>query len=223
MLWGDEPETHANNRMTKSNESRLIVRAKSGDIDAFEQLYSPFHESLKSYLFRLTASRNDAEDLAHDAFIKAFYNIQQFKGEASIKTWVFQIATNLAYNMLKRRKRWTPDVLEKAKERVMGDEQLAGRLASLPATSPEASYDIREHIDTCFTCMSKTLPIENQVVLILKDIYSFSVQEIMRILDKSEGTIKYLLQDARKTMTTIFDQRCSLVSKEGASATSARS
>lgn len=198
-----------------TDESRLVSRAKSGDIDAFEQLYSDFHESLKSYLFRLTASRNDAEDLAHDAFIKAFSNINQFKGEASMKTWVFQIATNLAYNMLKRRKRWAPDVLERAKELVMGNEQLAGRLASLPATSPDAFYDIQEHIDTCFTCMGKTLPIENQIALILKDIYEFSLKEIMRILNKTEGTVKYLLQNARKTMTDIFDQRCSLISKEG--------
>ena len=197
------------------NHQQLVTRARSGDIDAFERLYSSFHESLKSYLFRLTASRNDAEDLAHDAFIKAFSNINQFKGDATIKTWVFQIATNLAYNLLKRRKRWTPDVLEKAKELVMGNEQLAGQLASLTGSSPDATYDIQEHIDTCFTCMGKTLPIENQVALMLKDIYAFSVQEIMLILDKTEGTVKYLLQNARKTMTDIFDQRCSLVSKEG--------
>ena len=194
---------------------QLLNRARSGDIDAFEQLYSPFHEALKAYLYRLTANRNDAEDLAHDAFIKAFSSINQFKGEASIKTWVFQIATNLAYNLLKRKKRWTPDVLEQAKELVMGNEKLAGRLSSLPSSSQHASYDIREHIDTCFTCMGKTLPIENQIALILKDIYDFSVQEIMRILDKSEGSVKYLLQNARKTMVDIFDERCSLVSKEG--------
>jgi RNA polymerase sigma-70 factor, ECF subfamily len=74
---------------------------------------------------------------------------------------------------------------------------------------------MKEHIDTCFTCISKNLPIENQIALMLKDIYDFSVSEICQILDKTEGVVKYLLQDGRKTMIDIFDNRCALVNKNG--------
>jgi RNA polymerase sigma-70 factor, ECF subfamily len=63
--------------------------------------------------------------------------------------------------------------------------------------------------------MAKNLPIENQIALMLKDVYDFSVADICLILDKTEGVIKYLLQDARKTMMDIFDNRCSLINKEG--------
>jgi RNA polymerase sigma-70 factor (ECF subfamily) len=63
--------------------------------------------------------------------------------------------------------------------------------------------------------MGKTLAIEKQVVLILKDMYDFSIKEIAIIIDKSQDVCKHLLQDARNTMVTIFDHRCALINKNG--------
>jgi RNA polymerase sigma-70 factor, ECF subfamily len=74
---------------------------------------------------------------------------------------------------------------------------------------------MREHIDFCFTCISKTLPIENQVALILKDMYDFQIKDICLILERSEGVVKHLLNDARNTMTDIYDHRCALINKQG--------
>lgn len=201
--------------MIDTAHEQTLKDALNGDINAFQELFAPFQEQLKSYLYRLLANRNDAEDLAHDTFIQAYDKLKQFKGDASLKTWVFRIATNLAYNYLQRRNRWTPDVLEQAKALVTADSEAAEVLVRVAATSTEATYDIKEHIDTCFTCMAKTLPVENQIALILKDVYDFSVNEIGLILAKSEGVVKYLLQNARHTMTDIFDQRCALVNKNG--------
>ncbi len=200
--------------MENINEQTL-KKALSGDINAFQVLFAEFQNQLKSYLYRLLANRNDAEDLTHDTFIKAFDKLSTFKGEASLKTWVFQIATNLSYNYLQRQKRWTADVSEQAKKMVLENEDLRNSIIKVYETSPAATYDMKEHIDTCFTCISKNLPIENQIALMLKDVYDFSVAEICLILDKTEGVIKYLLQDGRKTMTDIFDNRCALINKNG--------
>lgn len=197
------------------DESITLKDALGGDINAFQRLYATFQNQLKSYLYRLLANRNDAEDLTHDTFIKAFDKLSTFKGESSLKTWVFQIATNLAYNHLKRQKRWTPDVSEQAKKLVLENETLRNDISRVHQTAIDATYDIKEHIDTCFTCIAKNLPIENQIALILKDVYDFSVSDICLILDKSEGIAKYLLQDGRKNMTDIFDNRCALVNKNG--------
>jgi RNA polymerase sigma-70 factor, ECF subfamily len=199
----------------QNQEKQNLEKALGGDINAFQTLFSAFQNQLKSYLFRLTANRNDAEDLTHDTFIKAYDKRSTFKGESSLKTWVFQIATNLAYNYLQRQKRWTADVSERAKKLVIGSEKLRNEIIKVHETSPDAKYDIKEHIDTCFTCISKNLPIENQIALMLKDVYDFSIAEICQIMDKTEGVIKYLLQDGRKTMIDIFDNRCALVNKNG--------
>lgn len=200
--------------MEISNEQTL-KDALSGNINAFQLLFSAFQHQLKSYLFRLTANRNDAEDLTHDTFIKAYDKLSTFKGEASLKTWVFQIATNLSCNYLQRQKRWTPDVSEQAKKLVIGNEKLRNEIIRVHENSADAKYDMKEHVDTCFTCIAKNLPIEKQVALMLKDVYDFSVAEICRILGKTEGVVKYLLQDARNTMIEIFDNRCALVNKNG--------
>ncbi|HAS43389.1 MAG TPA: RNA polymerase subunit sigma-24 [Microscillaceae bacterium] len=193
----------------------VLTKALQGDINAFQELFAEFQEALKSYLYRLTANRNDAEDLTHDTFIRSFDKLHLYKGASSLKTWIFQIATNLAYNQLKKQKRWTTDVLAQAKDLVTSDQTLAANLMKVNQISAYGRYEIKEHIDTCFTCMGKTLLIEHQIALILKDIYDFSVKEMMQILDKSEGTVKYLLQEARKKMTTIFDNRCALINQQG--------
>jgi RNA polymerase sigma-70 factor (ECF subfamily) len=196
-------------------ENAILRNALDGDINAFQSLFVEFQQQLKTYLYRLLANRNDAEDLTHDTFIKAFDKLNTFKGESSLKTWVFAIATNLAYTYLQRQKRWVPNVSEQAKQLVLNNKHLADSIVQVHTTSTQAIYDIKEHIDTCFTCISKTLPIENQIAVMLKDVYDFSVADICLILDKTEGVVKYLLQDGRKTMTAIFDNRCALVNKNG--------
>ncbi len=199
----------------ENTTDETLKKAIAGDINAFQQLFSIFQSQLKSYLYRLTASRNDADDLTHDTFIRAYDKLPTFKGEATLKTWVFQIATNLAYNHLKRYKRWEVDVKSQAKKITLENKSISNVIINTHENSTDGRYDITEHIDTCFTCMSKTLPIENQVALMLKDVYDFSIADIQLILEKTEGIAKYLVQDARKTMKTIFENRCALINKEG--------
>jgi RNA polymerase sigma-70 factor, ECF subfamily len=199
----------------EKNSTEALRNAINGDIVAFQTLFAEFQNALKSYLYRLLADRNDAEDFTHDTFVKAFDKIGTFKGESSLKTWVFQIATNMAYDHIKRKKRWQPDAQDRSKALALGNKNVYDAINLVSAASGEGAYDMREHIDFCFTCISKTLPIEQQVALILKDVYDFSVKEVAQILQNTEGIIKHLLIDARKTMTTIFDHRCALINKNG--------
>ncbi|MEO1628950.1 MAG: sigma-70 family RNA polymerase sigma factor, partial [Bacteroidota bacterium] len=139
-----------------------IQQARQGDINAFQDLFVAFQNQLKSFLFRIMASRADAEDIAHDTFIRAFDKLHSFRGTSSLKTWVFQIATNLAYNHMKKRRRWTEDVSQQAKSLVLANPILASKIEQVHKHSTCGAYEIKEHIDTCFTCISKNLPIENQ-------------------------------------------------------------
>jgi RNA polymerase sigma-70 factor, ECF subfamily len=194
---------------------QTLKNAINGDIVAFQKLFAEFQPQLKSYLYRLLTNRNDADDLTHDTFVKAFDKISTFKGESSLKTWVFQIATHLAYDFLKKYKRWQTDAQDQSKAYAMSNNFVAEHFFRISNSIGEGAYTMPEHIDFCFTCISKTLPIEQQIALILKEMYDFSVKEIMLILDKSEGVVKHLLVDSRKMMTHIFDQRCALINKNG--------
>jgi RNA polymerase sigma-70 factor, ECF subfamily len=195
-----------------NNELHLAI---NGDIKAFQALFAAFQPQLKSYLYRLVTDRNDADDLTHDTFVKAYDKIKTFKGESSLKTWVFTIATHLAYDHQKKYKRWLPDAQDKSKALALSNQDVYDTINRVSHSIGEGAYDMKEHIDFCFTCISKTLVIEQQVALILKDIYDFSIQDICLILDKNLGVVKHLLIDGRKIMTDVFDNRCALVNKNG--------
>ncbi|RFM26461.1 RNA polymerase sigma factor [Deminuibacter soli] len=196
--------------------AQILRNAMTGDINAFQTLFAGFQNQLKSYLYRLLTDRNDVDDLTHDTFIRAFDKIATFNQESSLKTWVFTIATNLAYDHLKKLKRWPADAQDRGARLAVGTPDISNSFRVVHQASNAGAYEIKEHIDFCFTCISKTLPIENQVALILKDIYDFPVKEICLILDKTEGVVKHLLNASRETMANIFDNRCALVNKKGA-------
>ena len=199
--------------MEKKNQLHL---AMNGDIQAFQNLFLEFQPQLKSYLYRLLTDRADVEDLSQDTFVKAYDKLATFKGNSSLKTWIFQIATHLAIDFLRKRKRWSADAQDQSKALAMGDSNIRQTFERVNKLSPLGAYDVKEHIDFCFTCISKTLSIEEQIAVILKDIYAFSRKEIAGILGKTEGVVKHLLHEGRKIMMDIFDKRCALINKEGA-------
>ena len=179
--------------------------------DEFEKV----RPQLKSFVLSLTASVEDTEDLIQETFIKSFQNIQTFKGNSSLKTWIFAIASNLCKNILRSKKLWPENVTDISKEEALKSPDLIGKMMEINSTSLHGEFEIREHIAFCFSCIGKSLPIEQQVALLLKEIYEFKISEIAAILELTEGVVKNLLFSSRQKMTDIFDNRCSLVSKLG--------
>ena len=196
-------------------DEELLTHARDGDIRAFHTLFAQFQPQLKSYLYRLLANRNDMEDMAHDVFITAFENVAKFRGESTLKSWVFTIATNKARRHLKNTKRWTHDTMDRTRLHAYDNPDVMERFYHTNQQSPLGAYVIREHIDYCFTCVTKMLPLREQIVLILIDVYDFKIAEVGEILDAGIGAVKHLLRNARQTMLRIFDDTCALVNKQG--------
>lgn len=184
------------------------------DID-ISTIYKDVLPELKSYLYRLTCDKEITDDLAQDTFIKVIEKHNQFEGLSGIKTWIFSIATNLAIDWLRKRKRWSETAQDDSKTLAQSDPTYRNTFLHIRQNSPNGAFDFKEHINFCFTCISKTLVIEQQVTLILKDIYDFKISEISVILSSPKGTVKHWLFLARQTMTEIFERRCALVNKEG--------
>lgn len=193
-----------------------LAAAKKGDISAFQDLFLVFRPQLRSYLYRLLADRSDAEDITQDAFVRGYERIQSFQGDSTLKTWVFRIATNLAYDLLRKQQRWRSDAQDEAKAYAMSSPAVQAHFQQVHRESPQGAYEVAEHIDFCFTCLGKTLPIRQQIAIILKDMYHFSRKEISDILGETEGVVKHLLHNGRRDLQDIFHQRCALINKQGA-------
>lgn len=177
--------------------------------------FQTFQGELKSFLLRMTASVQDAEDIIQDTYIKAQAKIDTFRGDSSLKTWIFSIASNLAKDLLKSKKRWPDTVTDICREEVLGNRQFLQEAIQMSQTSPQGHFEIKEHIAFCFTCVSKSLPLEQHLALLLKEVYGFKITEIAIILNQTEAMVKYYLHVGRNRMIEIFDHRCSLINKEG--------
>jgi RNA polymerase sigma-70 factor (ECF subfamily) len=183
-----------------------------------EQLAKEFEQSggqLKSFLLRITASVSDAEDIVHDTYIKATEELDTFKGQPSLKTWLFAIASNLAKDNLRARKRWVEHVTDIAREAALSNPQFFQESMHIRTTSPQGQFEIKEHIAFCFTCIAKSLPLEQQISILLKEVYEFTVIEIGQILNTTEAMVKYYLHTGRGKLKTVFDNRCALINKQG--------
>lgn len=170
---------------------------------------------LRSYIIRMTASVADTDDILQDTWIKASQNLASFQGNSSLKTWLFAIASNLAKDTLRLKKRWTEDCNDLFKQEALGNRAFFEEAMNIRMTSTQGNFEIKEHITFCFTCISKSLPLEQQIALLLKEVYAFRIKEIAEILDISEAMAKYYVHVGRSKMIEVFDRRCSLINKEG--------
>jgi RNA polymerase sigma-70 factor, ECF subfamily len=177
--------------------------------------FETFQSELKSFLLRMTASVQDAEDILQETYLKAHLKLDTFRGESSLKTWVFSIASNLARDLLRSQKRWPENVTDICREAALGNRKFFQEAMHIRQTSPQGNFEIKEHIAFCFTCVSKSLPLEGHLVILLKEIYGFKVKEISQILQMTEAMVKYHLHVSRSKMIEIFDYRCSLINKQG--------
>ena len=183
-----------------------------------EQLKDEFEacsRQLKAYILRITASVEDTEDIVQDTYIKASKGISEFRGESSLKTWLFTIASNLAKDLLRSKKRWPENTTDICKEAALSNPTFFQESMQIRTTSEQGNFEIKEHIAFCFTCIGKSLPLEQQLSLLLKEVYGFTLKEITIIVDTTEAMVKYYLHTARAKMIEIFDHRCSLINKEG--------
>ena len=179
------------------------------------QVFEENKSQLKSFLVRMTTNVADTEDIIQDAYIKADQNLDSFEGRSTLKTWLFAIAANLARDLLRNQKRWPENVTDICREAALSNRDFLGEMMQIRTTSPQGDFEIKEHISFCFACVSKSLPLEQHLVLLLKEIHGFKVGEIAEITRETEAMVKYYLHQARKKMIAIFDSRCSLINKEG--------
>lgn len=184
-------------------------------LNDFDNEFIKLQPSLMSYLYRLSANKFDAEDIVQESYIKAKEKLYTFSSKSTVKTWVFAIATNIARDNQRVRNRWALDAQDLCKQYTISHKECSDKIENSFRSQTFLQFEIIEHINYCFTCLSKNLNLEKQIALILKEFYQFKVAEIAEILNISTGVAKHLLHNGRAEMQQKFDFRCALINKKG--------
>jgi RNA polymerase sigma-70 factor (ECF subfamily) len=197
------------------DEASLIEAAQHGDKSAFGHLLAPQLAPLRSYLHRMVAHPEDAEDVLQETSIRAAEKIASFRGDASFKTWLFRIGTNLALNHLRTRKaRWPETAQLEMHEKAETSEPFMRDMGAEMGRSG-FRYEVAEHIAYCFSCVGRSLDPEESCAILLRDVFDFQNREAAKILEISESVFRHRVRDARQKMTRIFDGLCALVNQKG--------
>ena len=177
--------------------TELITRARAGDGEAFRELTEPYRRELRVHCYRMLGSLQDAEDALQDALLAAWQGLEGFEGRASIRSWLYRIATNRCLNARRSASRrpareWDMPEVEPPEPTRLGelvwlepypDALLEGAI-DVPL-GPEARYEQTEAISLAFVTALQVLPPRQLAVLILRDVLGFHANEVADMLDST--------------------------------------
>ncbi len=190
----------------------LIAQARTGDEEAFRRLVDPYRRELLVHCYRILGSTQDAEDALQETLLSAWQGLAGFEERASVRTWLYRVATNRCLNVLRASSRRPPmnttalgfDPPEPTR---LGevvwlepypDVLLEGLIDRAPG--PEARYEAREAISLAFVTAVQLLPPRQRAVLILRDVLGFRASEIADMLESTEESVTSALKRARATL-----------------------
>ena len=187
----------------------LMSRAKTGDGDAFRALTEPYRLELRVHCYRMLGSFQDAEDALQDTLLAAWRGLAGFEGRASLRTWLYRIATNRCLDARRsagRRpaKEWDVPKVEPPEPTRLGeavwlepfpDALLAGAIDRPPG--PDARYEQAEAISIAFVTALQVLPPRQVAVLVLRDVLGFHAVEVAAMLDSTVESVTSALKRAR--------------------------
>jgi RNA polymerase sigma-70 factor (TIGR02960 family) len=190
----------------------LIARARAGDGDAFRELTEPYRRELQVHCYRMLGSFQDGEDALQDTLLAAWQGFGGFEGRASLRTWLYRIATNRCLNARRsnsrrRAKEWDVPNVEPPEPTRLGevvwlepfpDALLEGNVDA--PLGPEARYEQTESISLAFVTALQILPPRQLAVLILRDVLGFHANEVADMLDSSVESVKGALKRARVSL-----------------------
>jgi RNA polymerase sigma-70 factor (TIGR02960 family) len=197
----------------------LISRARAGDGGAFQEMTEPHLRELRVHCYRMLGYFADAEDALQDTLLDAWQGLGGFEGRASIRTWLYRIATNRCLSTLRSASRrpaaeWNVPGVRPPDPTRLGEiawlEPFPDALLNDPAIAPagpEARYEQAESISLAFVSALQALPPRQVAVLILRDVLGFRASEVAGLLDSSVESVNSALKRARAGLQRLQRRR----------------
>jgi RNA polymerase sigma-70 factor, ECF subfamily len=193
-------------------QAQYLESARRGNQEAFAQLIEPHRHELLVHCYRILGSFEDAEDMLQETLVRAWKHLDTFEERASLRSWLYKIATNACLDALDTRKSrrlskelyargdptgpLPPPSQEVIWVESFPDEMIDGQ----PDIYPEARYEVRESITLAFVAALQKLPGRQRAVLLLCDVMGWDANAAAKILDMTTAAVNSALQRARQTM-----------------------
>ena len=178
-----------------SREERHIQRLKQRDPAAFEELVRARRTPIFNMLYRMLGNREEAEDLLQEVFVAVFKQIDGFRGEASLTTWIYRIATNHCINRQKYNRRRAQHASES------WDANHSAGAEAMPSPFPQPDEALEgARMERRLQIAISELDEEQRIVLVLRDIQNLSYEEIEQVVGVPGGTVKSRLHRARMAL-----------------------
>jgi RNA polymerase sigma-70 factor (ECF subfamily) len=201
---------------------QTLARARAGDEDAFRALIAPYCRELQLHIYRIVGSVQDAEDLLQETLLAAWRGVERLEGCASVRAWLYRIATNRALDALRasrrrpgyrRRMTEVPEPTRRS-EPIWLEAYPDALLEGIPdeAPGPQARYETKEAVALAFVVGLQRLPPQQRAVLVLRDVLGFRAGEVAEMLDTTPASVNSVLSRSRAA----FDSRLPAAGRERA-------
>jgi RNA polymerase sigma-70 factor (TIGR02960 family) len=196
-----EKTAHRPTHPMGADEAEFIKAARTDDAGGFAMLTERFRRELLAHCYRMLASYEDAQDMTQETFLRAWAKRESFQGRASLRTWLYRIATNTCLDFLEKRRDRTPIPTELHGAGGTGTEVLY--LQPWPDSEPDDPHEravAKETIELAFIVAVQHLPARQRAVLILRDVLGWPAQQTADTLELTLTSANSALQRARATM-----------------------
>lgn len=173
----------------------LVRESRRGEKEAFRELVERYQRKILSVALGMVQNRDDALELTQETFVKAYENLDKFKGESSFYTWLYRIVVNLAIDARRRNRRHPTVALE---DRQTG-EDLASTLPDQELVDPYQQTRAHEIGERLAEAIDELTP-DHKAVILLREVEGLSYEDISRVMQCSKGTVMSRLHYARKKL-----------------------
>lgn len=185
-----------------NEELRLVMVAQRGDVESFNALVRLYEGRVYNLCYRLLGDADSAADATQDTFLSAYRHLQAFRG-GSFRSWLFRIATNVCYDILRARQR-RPVVSLDASCETAGEDTPSLQIADTSESPDE--FALRRELARAIEAGLAQLPVDQRLVVVLCDLQGLTYEEIADVLGANLGTIKSRLSRGRARLRDLLRQ-----------------
>lgn len=191
--------------MLEPDDLTLVKRCRAGDRAAFRSLVERYQKRVYSQAYGMVKDKEEAMDIAQDAFVKVYKYLDHFKGDSSFYTWLYRVVANLCTDRLRRKRSQASESVEFDEDVAVDETNTAGILSSRLGTNPHQAL-MRAELARKLEEALAQVPEKHREILLLRELEGMSYEDLSRVLKIPKGTVMSRLFHARSKVQKLLSE-----------------